>query len=658
MNKETIYFKNCLGIFQGGGCKALSYVGAYRECVSRGVFFSKLAGTSAGSIIAALISAGASPEYMENLIKTTDFNIFKSSINTELKNKEYRVSRWLLKLPSLINKKLNLISKFLEHFGLFSSSEIEVWIETSLRTLLNKPEGEIVKFKDLNIPLTIVATELGSQEPKIWSTESTPEDSVAYAVRCSCNLPIFFQPVDQKFVDGGIVSNLPSFVLNNGHSRNFEKLLCFTFKPDERTKSNSSLTTESYFNKLISAIIDGSVHIQNELQPNLHIIEINDLPLGTVDFDLINEKKLNEMFEIGRKTTERFFNSEVTNIKNIINNRLLLHTEPEALNQIVREYPNIDDHIIFSLNDTRFVYNIFPTLLKWRLQGVRISFLTKHVNQSASNAHDEEHEKFRRLVLKALGVSLVEINSLLFEGVLFGSDINVGNALVLHYLRKHDNPLCFAVKYDKHIDINVITTLRDSIKSIVTNIFPVSSITVKRGGVDKLFSRLKTIEHYAHDKVKMSIENVDVNNIVFLTKFVKSYKYNQIKSLIDFFEKQDVELFESAELTFELDGKKVEMPITPPVSEKHGDKYYVFEGNSRITYLIKEKKVQEIKLIVVQNVDAPLPSKKSFNYNQILVSDEDKKGDQRYEGFNRSLYRIIEEAVRKPILYRGFFDNE
>lgn len=658
MSKQTIYFKNCLGIFQGGGCKALSYVGAYKECVSRGVFFSKLAGTSAGSIIAALIAAGASPDFIENLIKSTDFNIFKSNISKDIVNKEYRYSRFFLKPLALANNKLNFISKFMQHFGLFSSSAIEIWIEESLRKLLDKHDGEKVKFKDLNIPLTIVATELGSPEPKIWSSESTPDESVAYAVRCSCSLPIFFQPVDQKFVDGGIVSNLPSFVINDGYSRNFEKLLCFAFRPDKRGQSESSLTTESYFSKLISAIIDGGVHIQNELQPNLHIIQINDLPLSTVDFEQINDQKLDEMFEVGRKATEQFFNSEVTNVKNIINNRLILNTEPETLNQIVRESPNLDDHIIFSLNDTRFVYNLFPTLLKWRLQGVKISFLTKNINQSARSGHDIQHEEFRRLVLRVLGISLVENTSLIFEGVLFGSDANNGNALVLHHLRQHDNPLCFAVKYEKHTDFNVINALRESVKSTITNIFPASTISIQKGSVDELFRRLKTIEHYNQAKVKISIENVDVSNIIFLTKFVKSYKYNQIMSFIDLFEKHDIDLFESAELIFDLDGNKVEMPITPPVAERHGDKYYLFEGNSRITYLIKEKNVQEVKLVVVHNVDSPLPSTSAFKSNQLLVSDQDKKGANRYEGFNRTLYRIIEESVRNPKLYERFFDNE
>lgn len=74
--KYTKYFTSCKGVFQGGGCKAIAYVGAYKKAYERGVFFSELAGTSAGSIIAAFIAAGAKPEYLEKVVKELNFKEF------------------------------------------------------------------------------------------------------------------------------------------------------------------------------------------------------------------------------------------------------------------------------------------------------------------------------------------------------------------------------------------------------------------------------------------------------------------------------------------------------------------------------------------------------------------------------------------------------
>lgn len=233
---KTVNFKNCLGVFQGGGCKALAFVGAYGEAKSRGVNFSEVAGTSAGSIFAALIAAGATPQYMENLINDIDFNRFNHPIDKNLSNKygfnKYKYSR---KIAGRIFKKNKIISNilnFVDNIGLFSSEELELWLNDELKTLLNI-ENKTVTFKDLKIPLHVIATDLIKKKQKIWN-ENTPDISVAYAVRCSCSIPLYFQPVNMEFVDGGLVSNLPSFSLNNGVGH-FEKILCFTLssKPEE-----------------------------------------------------------------------------------------------------------------------------------------------------------------------------------------------------------------------------------------------------------------------------------------------------------------------------------------------------------------------------------------------------------------------------------------
>ena len=72
----TKYFTSCKGVFQGGGCKAIAYIGAYKKAYERGVFFSELAGTSAGSIIASLIAAGAKPNYLEKIVNEINFSDF------------------------------------------------------------------------------------------------------------------------------------------------------------------------------------------------------------------------------------------------------------------------------------------------------------------------------------------------------------------------------------------------------------------------------------------------------------------------------------------------------------------------------------------------------------------------------------------------------
>jgi predicted acylesterase/phospholipase RssA len=72
----TSFFKSSAGVFQGGGCRAAAFVGAYGEAIRRGVSFVEVAGTSAGSIIAALVGAGANPDDLQSAIAELDFNSF------------------------------------------------------------------------------------------------------------------------------------------------------------------------------------------------------------------------------------------------------------------------------------------------------------------------------------------------------------------------------------------------------------------------------------------------------------------------------------------------------------------------------------------------------------------------------------------------------
>lgn len=76
MQHETKYYTSCRGVFQGGGCRAIALAGAYDSAHAAGVRFSEVAGTSAGSIIAALIGAGASPTQLYGAMRELDYNAF------------------------------------------------------------------------------------------------------------------------------------------------------------------------------------------------------------------------------------------------------------------------------------------------------------------------------------------------------------------------------------------------------------------------------------------------------------------------------------------------------------------------------------------------------------------------------------------------------
>src|SRR6185295_15250020 len=207
---KTIFFAACRGVFAGGGCRAAAHVGAYEAAIEAGVNFSEVAGTSAGSIIAALIGAGATPEFILKHLGNLAFsslltNPKGSAINTGI------LGGILNRVPFL---RKTLPVKIGIYGGGHSSDAIEQWVDDRLADLLPEAQRPI-RFSDLLLPTSVVASNLAGARAKVWSTAITPDDPVALAVRCSCSIPLFFEPVsigNGRYVDGGLLSNLPGFV--------------------------------------------------------------------------------------------------------------------------------------------------------------------------------------------------------------------------------------------------------------------------------------------------------------------------------------------------------------------------------------------------------------------------------------------------------------
>ena len=61
------------GVFSGGGLKGFALVGAYQVLEEKGYRFHRVAGTSAGAILACFIAAGYSAKEIEKMLDEQDF---------------------------------------------------------------------------------------------------------------------------------------------------------------------------------------------------------------------------------------------------------------------------------------------------------------------------------------------------------------------------------------------------------------------------------------------------------------------------------------------------------------------------------------------------------------------------------------------------------
>lgn len=170
---KTSFFKSCLGVFQGGGCRAAAFVGAYEEAINSGVSFAEVAGTSAGAIMAALIGAGASPSQLKQIIATMDFKAFLAA-------PERKESRGVL--GKILATKFPKYADLAFDQGFHSSLPIKAWMEKQLADLLPE-EKHPVTFRSLPFPTYVISTDLSRSEAKIWSQTTTPNDLVSEAVQ-------------------------------------------------------------------------------------------------------------------------------------------------------------------------------------------------------------------------------------------------------------------------------------------------------------------------------------------------------------------------------------------------------------------------------------------------------------------------------------------
>lgn len=157
----------------GSGFRFFAHAGSL-ACLHEHTQITEVAGTSGGSLVAAIYAANPSIEHMVDIMTDVD-----------------------------TQKLLSFNFSALWHMGICKGKELE----RHARSVL----GDIT-FGRLNIPLSITCTNLNTGEPTYFSTFKTPQVRVVDAIRASCAVPFVFTPhkIDNVFyVDGGLVNNIP-----------------------------------------------------------------------------------------------------------------------------------------------------------------------------------------------------------------------------------------------------------------------------------------------------------------------------------------------------------------------------------------------------------------------------------------------------------------
>lgn len=272
-------------LFGGGAIRGVSYIGAVKALEELGIIPDRLAGSSVGSIFAALLAVGYNAEELKDIFIKVNFELFKD------------------------------ISIGLG--PLFAISKGEVFLEWVRELIEKKYYGEnykkgvnpAVTFKDIKKNLVVITTNLSNFECKEFSRFDTPDYEIASAVRISCCMPGLMKPIEYNktlLVDGDLQKSWPMWKLSKHLLNDDERILEFRLEGNYESNDISGI---NYANAVYSCMTAISTSFITNIYGNkdkFDYIVLNTGDIVVVDFN-INEAKRNDLINSGYTQTISYF---------------------------------------------------------------------------------------------------------------------------------------------------------------------------------------------------------------------------------------------------------------------------------------------------------------------------------------------------------------
>jgi predicted acylesterase/phospholipase RssA len=256
-------------IMKGGGVKGLAFAGAIRE-LENYFKFDTFVGTSAGSIAAALLAAGATGADLEHELRKKPFRDFLDGNR-------------FLRIPFT-----NLA------WGGHRGETLVNWLKILLYPHLKMVADVAMKDLHRRGKRAVIYASSEVAGPITFDSIGEGRDTAVHAaVRYSISIPLFFE---QKFFDerpvydGGLLNNYPvQIFLGQEAKRNppvFPKFIALYLGSDQPIQ----VRRRSQFARVLSIWIDrNDAKLIDEYRE--HTVLIDTEPIGTLDFDLTELEK-------------------------------------------------------------------------------------------------------------------------------------------------------------------------------------------------------------------------------------------------------------------------------------------------------------------------------------------------------------------------------
>ena len=330
------HFKNL--VFEGGGVKGIAYVGALEVLSKEGILqnIERVAGTSAGAMVAVLIGLGYSANELKEVLWNINFRNFMDDTWGYIRDTDRLLKEYGWYKGDYFR---NLMAGYIKRKT--GNGEI------TFKGLADmKAQGK--PFRDISL----IGSDLSTGHSKVFNAKTTPYLKVADAARISMSIPLFFAAVKGMngdghiYVDGGLLDNYAikifdriSYVADQNNIRRteyYEKLnqamnktrsisknayvynketLGFRLDGQEtiasfldsgnEVKTNDIKSIFTYTKALVTTLIDFQNNVHLHSDDWQRTVYIDTLDVGAIDFDISDAKK-RKLVEAGTNYTNAY----------------------------------------------------------------------------------------------------------------------------------------------------------------------------------------------------------------------------------------------------------------------------------------------------------------------------------------------------------------
>ena len=304
----------------------------------------------------------------------------------------------------------------------------------------------------------------------------------------------------------------------------------------------------------------------------------------------------------------------------------------------IASWPTSSKAITIALPDTAWAWELFPTLLCWRLTKTPVLV---YALPPRGNADKIKQEQSRRELLRKLGIKVEEVQNIEKAGAFRKTDsVEEDSVIICNEDALKGVP--FAIQYDGMIHSQAVISLIEGVAMPQGGLDAGSIPWLEGYDVKDVIERLrKGVHQYSSPGVDLRVSKIKTTDLYLMSSFVRSFKYRQIDLLFNEYQRLGIVPFQTMAVRLPSGGNSI---VTPPIVEVHDDNPIVIGGTTRTKFSC-DRKIPTFHCIEVTGVHDPLPGS-PVPLEQVSISKRSLEPAERMENFDYRLFRHIEKAVR------------